>query len=178
MRLVSIDPGIDVCGLCAFEWRLERTPVSFDEAVGALLEVHEITTAPDDELPTRLASLGLQATSFLRTWDPLVVVVEVPAFHGSYTGGRERRQGVNKLYQALGAILSRTGARTLSVPAPRIPKAQRHRLLEHAARMAKVELPYGARGAKREDVWDAIWIGAQALTEGRYLSLARRVRGT
>ena len=69
---------------------------------------------------------------------------------------------------AIGAILANTGGvPVLEVRALTTPKETRHELLENAARMAGKELPVGPRGGKREDAWDAIWLGCQVLLEGR-----------
>lgn len=162
MRIVAIDPGIDITGLAALEYQEDAT---FDQAVGALVATGEATTSASDDMPSRLASLALQVRAFLVEHDPAVVVVEVPSFHGNYSH-RNNRKSVNKLYQSLGAILAQTGSRTLCVPAPKSPKATRHQLLEYAAKVADVSLPRGRRGAKREDAWDAVWIGAQAIATG------------
>lgn len=167
--MIAIDPGIDTTGVAVFD--LERwedaggTKNNLGRALRAFELHYEITTSPDDELAERLIRLHYAVAEIVADQNPEVAYVEMPAYHGSYSGGTERRRGVNKLYMALGAILSGLSATTVvEMPAIRQPKKHRHELLEAAASVEDVPLPLGPRGGVPEDVWDALWVGIQALT--------------
>lgn len=163
---LAIDPGFDVTGWAVFRsGNLNLRPATLNDALGLLVDSGQVETSTADADAARLASLGIRIRQLCIEWDITTAYVELPAFEGSYTGGKERRAGVNKLYMALGVILSRIPGEVIGLPAIRAPKETRHQLLEHAARVNGMELPAGPRGGAREDTWDAIWLGCQGLME-------------
>ncbi len=167
MKLLAIDPGMDDTGYAVFLPCCR--PRTVNDALRALLESGTISTDTRDTDPERLASLGLQIRHLVEAHGPSLAAVEVPAYAGNYGGRQARRAGVNKLFQAIGAIFSRlAGVEVLTVPALNTKKETRHQLLDHAAQVIGVELPQGPRGGSREDEWDAIWIGVQTLLEHHY----------
>jgi hypothetical protein len=164
VNVLAFDPGFDDTGWAVFS--LVRPPGTLNEAVKRLRDSGTISTRPELADADRLFSLGLRVRNLIVEWDPVVAYVELPSFEGSYTGGKERRRGVNRLYMALGAILCRLhSGLVVGVPAIRSPKETRHQLLRHAAGVEGIDLPEGPRGGVREDEWDAIWLGASALLE-------------
>lgn len=167
MKMIALDPGIDVTGWASFRSRgPPNTPNTLNEALRRLTGAGELTTTTSDPDHQRLFDLGLQVRNLVSGYGPDIVVVEVPAFIGDYGGRGERRAAVNRLYMALGAILGRLGGvEVVGRPAIRTPKETRHELLHTAARASGLELPYGPRGGAREDTWDAIWVGCEALLD-------------
>ena len=164
MKILAIDPGFDVTGWAFFSW--DHRPLTLQDALDGLKRPGEISTATSEPLEYRLASIGFQASHLVGTIEPDAIVVEMPTFAGSYTGGRERRAGVNKLYMAIGALLSHfEGAPVFTRPAIKKPKAERHELLALAARSLSFELPTGPRGGERQDMWDAIWLGCEFILD-------------
>jgi Holliday junction resolvasome RuvABC endonuclease subunit len=163
--LLAIDPGLDVTGWALFKTNGHR-PATLNDALTRLCDSGQLITAPHETLSFRLAHLSVEVGHLAALRDPGWVAVEMPAYAGAYSGGRERQVSVGKLYMAIGAILAALDPRdVVQVPAIRQPKAVRHELLEAAAREALVALPTGPRGGAREDIWDAIWLGVTALME-------------
>ena len=168
MILLAIDPGFDVTGWALFEHKGDRTPATLQDALRAWVDAGEITTDTKSADPERLDILGLAFRAKVAVSEPTHIAIEMPAYSGDYGNDPKRRKGVNKLYMAIGAILANTGGvPVLEVRALTTPKETRHELLANAARMAGEVLPVGPGGGKREDAWDAVWLGCQVLMEGR-----------
>jgi len=164
MILLALDPGFDATGWAVFD--LAAPPRTLQDAVSGLKEAGEIITKPADPDALRLSQIGGQVHFLLTMWNPAGIAVEVPSYSGTYGRNTASRASLNKLFMAIGAILSRApGERVLTVPALTTPKETRHELLANAARMVAKELPTGPRGGSREDAWDAIWLGCQVLLE-------------
>ena len=165
MILLAIDPGFDVTGWAAFE--TDGTPATLQDALKGLVDAGEIETNTKESNPERLEWLGMAINAF-PTQHLDHIAIELPAYSGNFGNDAKRRGSVNKLYMAIGAILANTGGvPVLEVRAITTPKETRHELLANAARIARKVLPIGPRGGKREDAWDAIWLGCQVLLEGR-----------
>jgi len=171
MILLAIDPGFDVTGWAVFEFLGDRPPpATLQDALRTWGGAGEIITTTEDTDARRLDILGGRVLQFVESHyrDPVTIAIELPAYSGTYGRDTASRASLNKLYMAIGAILANTGGvPVLEVRAITTPKETRHELLENAARMAGKVLPIGPRGGKREDAWDAIWLGCQVLLEGR-----------
>jgi len=168
MILLAIDPGFDCTGWAVFDHKGDRIPSTLQDALRALSDCGEVVTDTGQTNSRRLCKLGLGFRTIKADLDLDAIAIEIPAYSGDYGNDAKRRGSVNKLYMAIGAILANTGGvPVLEVRALTTPKETRHELLDNAARMAGEVLPVGPRGGKREDAWDAVWLGCQVLMEGR-----------
>lgn len=140
------------------------------DAVRLLLDCGRVETAAATPMPARLLCLANGMRAIAAEKAPERVVIEIPTYSGQYARhGPAQRQGVNKLYQAIGAL--EVGLRSAvpgdiaveQVRAIQESKETRNDLLEHSARIADIELPSGPRGGSRQNILDAIWLGCEAL---------------
>jgi hypothetical protein len=168
-RLLSIDPGLDGIGVALFD--AEKYSPTPDlpgpvAAVRAWEASWTITTDPADELADRCAAIALQLQADVQRWTPRLVYLEVPEISGDYGDNRGRRRSVNLLHVGIGAVLAGLGAATAGrlidvhqVKPGTAAKESRQAWLEEAFRKARIRLPVGPRGGKKEDEVDAIWLG-------------------
>lgn len=182
-RILVIDPGYDAFGYAIFDVGryLERPVMNLESALGACTEADVIDPEPKEPAARRLRTIETQAAYL--AWQNHVVgaYVETPAIAGMYARHNEaQREGVNKLYMSIGVILcgvqrglsalAHDDAQIIQVPASTRPKVGgfgeapgKHDLLELTAKEIGFELPRGERGGKKEDAWDAIWLGCEVL---------------
>jgi hypothetical protein len=170
LRLHSLDPGYDGMGMATWslkEWN--EGPSSAERALRVLMN-SETLIPPKKGMVTRLTYIGDALSKRVRSGDH--VVIEYPAYAGQYKRGRPKAQStLNKLYAAIGAAVAScagVGADVELVKASRARKAERIDTLRLVAKASGMALPLGPRGGKREDEWDAIWLGFWALTTKRY----------
>ena len=122
------------------------------------------STNPRQSLTNRCGELAGHFEWVCTQYQVRDVHIEIPAYAGSYTGGKERFKGVAKLLMATGAITggcSIGGSDVHTIRASGAPKEQEHAIL--ASVMGK-NLPKGPRGGKLEDQWDAIWLGLRVIS--------------
>ena len=157
MIAFGVDPGIDDTGVAVFD--VERTQA---EGLKGLYLSDTIQTDAKTPLPLRLAHIAITFGDLLELHEPAYVFMEMPAYAGDYGGKKRRRQDLNKLYMAIGALVGITGhygVDVVELEADHMRKDLRHEQLKVMAIAAGIELPTGARGGKRDDEWDAIWTG-------------------
>lgn len=173
---VAVDPGIDAMGVAIFDIDAYDNRSDARSVGRALRVVTTIRTSPDEEIEERLRQLvlGLQSAMdaacgsvFGRNAKPYRVALERPAKAGSYArnadiGAERMAAPMAKLHFTIGAIAGAmhwVGVDVRFVPAPRLPKQQRHLLALDVWRLA------GFTGRKPSaDALDAIWLGASELT--------------
>jgi hypothetical protein len=188
MKTIFVDPGLDTAGIAIFE--LNRTPLYIGfETAAALSQLHstgEFITEPHEPMVERLAYLTAEMQALVVEHCPVAVYMEMPAFSGSYTGGSRRDDDVAVLYQAIGALQAGVGIGFsklemqpvfFTVRAPNTGrtkrKEERFEVLEQAAKKLGTELPRGPKGGKKEDVWDAMFLGVKILTTRIYADLKK-----
>jgi hypothetical protein len=184
MKLLAIDPGIDVAGAAIYDLDLiPRRPAGFR---GATVELRDVvrgfvgvasgrTRAEDSDL-VRCASLARWAASVIDEHHPTVVVLEVPAIAGAHRAVQARQTGrrgainaagLQKLERAIGAI----GAAVLTHPrAPRLrefradyPALFRDKRVRHDVINAALRSAGRAALKGNADERDAAFLGGWAI---------------
>lgn len=166
--ILGIDPGLDGVGAAVVD---PSSGNSLPDTVRGLREIHTLKTSPRDPLGQRLGELESGIREVIETARPDVVAIEWPRHEGNYRrSGKVNRAQVNKLFCAIGSLLAGVSATDVELRILRasgMPKRNRHKLLDSAAKQAGLKLPKTRHGNPREDEWDAIWVAHQ-LRSGMY----------
>ena len=168
MKIIAIDPGLDVTGVALFDLdRFHELGGTSDAAYKAFAGCTTVSTSPAEPMEARHAEIHLDLLELLAPDDVTLAYLELPAFTGDYDGTPTRRETMHRMLEARGAILGALGMACLpvvQVRAGQSSKEHREEVLERGFNAAGLKLPRGPRGGKREDEWDAIWLGYWALT--------------
>lgn len=169
MIFLAIDPGMDLVAVAVFDSSTAK-PGSLGGALKGW--THMLTFSTDSSKPTndRCAEISDFVAQAVRDHGASVAFIEEPAKSGAYARNKGLHSaiadGLMKLNRGIGAIAAGAhagGARLVEMPANRARKEDRHNLLRMAATRAGIGLPVGPRGGKREDEWDALWIGCEVV---------------
>lgn len=175
--VIAVDPGIDAVGVASFELKGFHHGESFAQAVGRLGHYQVLRTGPKEPLSARLSELHHGLRDVIRDLEPERVYIEQPTIAGAYWKRRVRqysKTAVNaadmaKLYMAIGALVAAAAgelAEVVMVPAS--STAKKVRLAIVRAQLKTNRHPLALRERVSEDLLDAIFLGAAALTNRRY----------
>lgn len=166
MRIAFLDPGLDVTGFSVLEY--DGSGANLNRAIHHLVDAGDIRSSSKDPLYVRLQTLGETLDRLLEGHGVFATFVEKPAYAGNYRGtGKSRQKTMQAMLLATGALWLAAAAHggVWWVDATRTSKDHDHFLLLELAKTEGVHLPEGPRGGKREDAWDAIWLGLRWLQD-------------
>lgn len=171
MRILSIDPGLDVTGVAVWRPEPRRAPWMAATAVdklGVLDDVVLLRTSPRDPMPQRMAYLFSELRHLALERVARLAYVETPARAGSYQRHRRAARGevgemlaapLMGFHMACGAIYAALVEAHVTVEecrAGRASKAEKRELVNHARRQA------GYDPLRNQDAVDALFVGLAA----------------
>jgi hypothetical protein len=169
MRIISIDPGLDLVALAVFEYDGSRRWAVADSVakVNALVEIITFHTKPKDSLGVRLGDIYARTVREIDRVGTRAVFVEMPAMAGGAYASTRGRNGASRnaasmghFHMALGVILAacdpaRTGNELRLYPAS--TKMKKTARLDYVRGLLQKHAPGFAKAG--QDKLDAVYVG-------------------